>query len=374
MQASKSGPSVAIVILNYNGKAYLQRFLDSIYRTAYSHWDIYVVDNGSSDDSNSYLEKEQGFTVYGTPEKAVAKGKQGRFLLPLPENLGFAEGYNVGLEQIEADYYVLLNSDVAVPAHWLTPLVQSLEENPQLAAVQPKICLEADRESFEYSGAAGGFMDRWGYPFCRGRIFGELARDEGQYDQDIEVFWASGAALCIRAELYHAIGGLEADFFAHMEEIDLCWRLKRANYKIGVVTNSVVYHVGGGTLSAQRPQKTYLNFRNSLLTILRNTPGRKVWFYIFVRLVLDGIAGLRFLTQGQWKHIGAILRAHWAFFGRIPKYGKKRKSLRQRIAQVAYNGDLHYQEAGYYKGSIIWAHFAQGKKRFEELGIEEKPL
>lgn len=374
MQASQSAPSVAIVLLNYNGKAYLQRFLSSIYATSYVNWDLYVVDNGSSDGSNVYLLQEEGFETYSLSQKGEARGAKQRFLLPLPENLGFAEGYNVGLEQIEADYYVLLNSDVEVPAEWLSPLIERLEANPQLAAVQPKICLEADWGSFEYSGAAGGFMDRWGYPFCRGRIFGELERDEGQYDTDIEVFWASGAALCIRAELFQAIGGLEGDFFAHMEEIDLCWRLKRANYKIGVVTESVVYHVGGGTLSALSPQKTYLNFRNSLLTIFRNIPGAKVWFYVFVRLLLDGIAGLRFLMQGQGKQLWAIVRAHWAFFGRIPKYWRKRKVLKERLDQMAYQDRIKYQKAGWYEGSIIWAYFAQGKKRFDELEIEEKPL
>lgn len=371
METNASSPTVAIVILNFNGKAYLQRFLPSVYATAYAHWDLYVVDNGSSDDSAAYLQAEEGFKAVEGP--SVAQGEQRRCLIELPKNLGFAEGYNVGLRQIEADYYVLLNSDVAVPPEWLAPLIAALETDPQLAAVQPKICMETQRGSFEYSGAAGGLMDRWGYPFCRGRIFDSLEMDEGQYDRAIEVFWASGAALCTRAALFHDMGGLEGDFFAHMEEIDLCWRLKRANYKVGVVGASVVYHVGGGTLAALHPQKTYLNFRNSLLTLLRNVEGAAVWRIIFIRLLLDGVAGLRFLTQGRWGNLWAIVRAHWSFFGRIPRYWKKRKAIRQQIAKQAYQ-QAHFRSAGHYQGSILWAHFAKGKRRYSDLEIEEQAL
>jgi GT2 family glycosyltransferase len=286
----------------------------------------------------------------------------------LDKNYGFAEGYNRGLAQIQADYYLLLNSDVEVAPDWLSPLMELMESDPQIAACQPKILAYQAKEKhlFEHAGAAGGWLDKWGYPFCRGRIFDTVETDQGQYAENTEIFWATGAALLVRASLYQQFGGLDGDFFAHMEEIDFCWRLKRAGYKIFYCADSVVWHVGGGTLDAENPRKTYLNFRNNLAMLVKNTEGfgATLWL-IGLRLVLDGVAGVKFLTQARFAHIWAIIRAHFAFYGRLGAILGKRKQiqtlLKNKVPQPVFN------QVGVYPNSILWAYFIQKKKTFKEL-------
>ena len=242
-----------------------------------------------------------------------------------------------------------------------------MEKDAQIGACQPKIRMYDAPQLFEYAGASGGMLDKWGYPFCRGRIFTEVEKDQGQYDTIEEVFWATGTALFVRAELYQAIGGLDADYLAHMEEIDLCWRLKRANYKIMVCPTSVVWHVGGGTLPKENPHKTYLNFKNSLTTIFKNHAGLEMYWVIWVRLVLDGVAAIKFLTKGEFKSIVAIVKAHWAFFWSFFRNLKKRKETIQLIKKSAYKGKPHFSDKGKYGGSIVWQHFVKGKKKYSDL-------
>ncbi|MDC0231484.1 glycosyltransferase family 2 protein, partial [Aureispira] len=258
-------PKVAIVILNYNGMkdSYLEKFLPSVYRSEYPNLELYVVDNNSTDNSVQYL-KDQGFNA---PTDTLDKLPGcPRFLIQMKKNYWFAGGYNRALMKIKADYYVLLNSDVEVSPNWIVPIINLMEQDDQIAACQPKIRMYSSRNLFEHAGACGGWIDKWGYPFCRGRVFMDVEEDKGQYDTVEEIFWASGAALFIRAELFHNIGGFDEDYQAHMEEIDLCWRLKRANYKITICPESIVWHVGGGTLPKHSPHKAFLNFRNSLST------------------------------------------------------------------------------------------------------------
>ena len=377
MPASKVAaqqPLVAIAILNYNGADYLERFLPSVLQTTYPNVQLFVIDNGSTDDSIDRL-KKWGFERFMAtadqpfPPAQSADRKIPRYYIDLPENYGFAEGYNRGLAQLQhADYYVLLNSDVEVSPDWVEPLIHCLEKSPQRAAAQPKILMEAQRNLFEYAGAAGGWMDHWGYPFCRGRIFSELEEDQGQYDQTQEVFWASGAALCVRSQLYHQFGGLDADFFAHMEEIDFCWRLKKGNYQIYVCPKSKVWHVGGGTLPPNNPRKDYLNFRNSLVCLLKNLEGGpKLFLLLYWRLLLDGLAAIRFLKDGKWGSIAAIVKAHWHFFFAFPKHWKKRAEIKERLAAYAYQKTPRFNTAGYLRKSIVWLHFAKKVKTFKDI-------
>ncbi|MEO1435311.1 MAG: glycosyltransferase family 2 protein, partial [Bacteroidota bacterium] len=340
-----STPKVAIVILNYNGRDLLQQFLPSVLATEYTNHEVWLADNGSTDDSLDVV-KAQFPNV-----KCIA----------IPENLGFAAGYNFALRQIEAPVYVLLNSDVEVPANWLGPLVDRLFSNSAVAAVQPKILMESNRESFEHAGASGGYIDLLGYPFCRGRIFMQLEKDQGQYQEAQEIFWASGAALVIKSELYHQFEGLDGDYFAHMEEIDLCWRLKRAGYQIMVEPLRAVYHVGGGTLPPSNPRKTYLNFRNSLITLLKNAPAKRLIWLIPARLVLDGLAGFRFLTEGKLKDIWAIIRAHFFCYGTIGRCVRKRRATKKLVEQHRIGPG---NEEGVYSGSIVWAFFSKVIKEF----------
>lgn len=342
-------PSVAVVILNYNGQSYLEKFLPSVRNSSYENLSIYVADNGSADDSLAWLEEN-------VPE--ISR-------INLKKNYGFAEGYNRALRQVDADYYILLNSDLEVESGWIEPIIQLLEEDPETAACQPKILSYERKEAFEYAGAAGGWIDFLGYPFCRGRIFDFTETDEGQYNDRQEIFWASGAALFVRADLFHRIGGFDPDYFAHAEEIDLCWRLKRAGYKIQVVPESVVYHLGGGTLSYQAPNKAYLNFRNTLYTIWKNEPATKLWWLIPARFLLDGLAGALFLIQGKYAHIRAIIRAHWTFLPQIGQLTQKRRHYAELIAKAG-NG-LPPNEHGRYSGSVIWQYYALGKKRFKSI-------
>ncbi|MEH0157235.1 glycosyltransferase family 2 protein [Limibacter armeniacum] len=337
--------NVAVVILNYNGKKYLEQFLPSV--TSFSQGArIIVADNSSSDDSISFLQNQYADKVE---------------VIELDKNYGFCDGYNRALKQISADYYVLLNSDVEVTESWLTPMFDLMENHAEIAACQPKVKMYHDKTKFEYAGAAGGFIDKLGYPFCRGRIFQDLEVDNGQYDDEVEVFWATGACMMVRSDLYHQLGGLDAAFFAHMEEIDLCWRLKKHGHKVAYTGKSEVYHVGGGTLDYANPRKTYFNFRNSLFMLYKNLPTSRLFPFIFLRMVLDGVAGVRFVTQGQFNNLLAILKAHGAFYQHLPYLHKKRKEEKK----------LSYLN-GHWKGLLISQYFLAGKKDFKQLGMKLK--
>ncbi|PHN05200.1 bifunctional riboflavin kinase/FAD synthetase [Flavilitoribacter nigricans] len=346
---AESTASVAVVILNYNGREYLEKFLPSVFNSSYENLTVYVADNGSGDQSLAWLEEHR-------PE--VRR-------IDLKKNYGYAEGYNRALRQVESDYYILLNSDLEVQPGWIEPIIRLLEEDPATAACQPKILSYENPSAFEYAGAAGGWIDYLGYPFCRGRVFDLTETDEGQYDDQQEIFWASGAAFFVRANLFHRIGGFDPDYFAHAEEIDLCWRLKRAGFKIQVVPESVVYHLGGGTLNYQAPNKAYLNFRNTLYTIWKNESGLKLCWLIPARMVLDGVAGGLFLFQGKFAHIKAIVRAHWTFLPKIGQLSRKRQHYAGLIAKAG-NG-LPPNERGRFYGSIVWQYYALGKKRFKSI-------
>lgn len=353
--STPSPKSTAIVILNYNGAEHLQRFLPSVIQCIDSdNQRIIIADNGSTDESVAMLQRS-----FSNVE-----------IMQMPENNGFAGGYNEALRHIEADYYVLLNSDVGVGEGWLQPCLDILDADASVAACQPKVRSVESPTSFEYAGAAGGWLDYLGYPFCRGRIFSTVEEDAGQYDHSEEIFWASGAVLVIRAELFHHFGGFDAEYFAHAEEIDLCWRLKRAGYKIMAVPTAQVYHLGGGTLDYQSPRKTYLNFHNTLVTSFKNEPWGKLIWWLPLRLVMDGLAGVLFLTQGKWPHIIAIIRAHWHFFPRM-RYWYRRKietdAIVRRLAIGAPN-----MTTGVFKGSVVWAYYFLQKNTFQSLSIFRK--
>ncbi len=346
---NNSWPEVAIVILNYNGISYLEKFLPSVLASRYPNFKTYVADNGSSDNSLAFLKKRYSDV----------------HLINLKENFGFAEGYNRALQSVSADYYILLNSDVEVNPDWIEPVIELMQRDPSIAAVQPKIRSFQQKDHFEYAGAAGGWIDKLGYPFCRGRIFSVTEKDQGQYDDTQEIFWASGAAFFIRSKLFHSIGGFDGDYFAHAEEIDLCWRLKRAGYKIMVRPRSVVYHVGGGTLSYLTPRKTYLNFRNTLITILKNSERDKMWRIIISRLLLDFLAAGLFLMQGKWRHIISIIKAHWNFFGNLKQFFRKRRFYNELVQKVSIQSYSNLE--GRYQGSIVWQFYARGKRYFKQL-------
>lgn len=345
----KKSPKVAIVILNYNGVEHLRTYLPSVLKHQSPEAEIWVADNGSSDDSLLVLEKE-------FPQVKVIR---------LAQNFGFAEGYNQALQQLDQEYFLLLNSDVEVTAEWTEQLLKEMEADPGVGACQPKVLSHRQRQHFEHAGAAGGWVDRLGYPFCRGRLFTEVEEDRGQYDAPAEIFWASGCALLVRADLFRQLGGLDGSYFAHMEEIDFCWRLKRAGYKVMVYPESVVYHLGGGTLAYQNSRKTYLNFRNSLTTLYKNEQGFHAYYLVFLRLLLDGLAGLQFLVKGEIKNVWAIIRAHWHFFGNWGKLRRQKKEDQGRIEKVRI-GPARIRQ-GRYSGSIVWAFFGKGKKRFSDL-------
>lgn len=297
---------LAVIILNWNGRKLLERFIpDAAANTIGEEADLFVADNGSTDDSLEWLRANH----------------PGVKVIPFPENYGFAEGYNRALEATRYPYTVLLNSDVRVPAGWWQPLLHFMEENPDVAACQPKIRSERQPEMFEYAGAAGGYLDRFGYPYCRGRLFDRVERDEGQYDgPPADVAWASGAALMVRTQDYLDAGGLDADFFAHMEEIDLCCRLLARGRRVCALTDSAVYHVGGASLDQSSPQKTYLNFRNNLLLLHKNLPRRRGRALLLKRRLLDTLAFGMFLLKGNFSHARAVLKAHGDFRRMRRKY------------------------------------------------------
>lgn len=330
--------SIAVAILNWNGKHLLEEFLPSVVKHS-DEGDIIIIDNASSDDSIEWL----------------ASNHPDIRRIELDTNTGYAGGYNAALQQIDHEYVVLLNSDVEVTKGWLKPLLDRFNSNDKIAAIQPKIKAYKQKDSFEYAGASGGFIDHLGYPFCRGRIFDHLEKDEGQYDQAIPVFWSTGACLAVRSSAYHEVGELDPQFFAHMEEIDLCWRFQRWGYTCWVEPASEVYHLGGGTLNSLSPRKTYLNFRNNLILLTKNLPMRKVLPVVLSRLVLDGAAGLQFLLQGKPSHTVAIVKGHFHFYGRYGKIIKGR------------TGAFPYPLNGIYKKSIVEAVFIKKLKHFSDL-------
>lgn len=332
---------IAVVILNFNGRYFLEKFLPTVLKYS-SGAQIYVADNASTDDSINYVKSS-------FPDVAIIKNDS---------NYGFAGGYNKALKQIQADYFVLLNSDVEVTENWINPVVEFMETNENVSACQPKILDFYKRNFFEYAGASGGFIDKYGYPFCRGRIFQELEKDEGQYNNPVSIFWASGACLFIKSNIYRQLGGFDEDLFAHMEEIDLCWRIRNSGRNVYVIPSSVVYHVGGGTLNKSNPRKTFLNFRNSLIVLTKNLSGRLILIKILIRLILDGVAGIKFLLQFQPGNFLAIIKAHWGYFFRLPVTLRKRRAIYRKMDG---NDGLMLNR------SIVMLHFVKGLKKYSEI-------
>ena len=302
---------VAVVILNWNGKAFLEKFLPVVLKFS-EVAEVIVADNKSSDDSVYFLKSQ-------FPQVSIILN---------PSNDGFAKGYNLALKQVQSEYYVLLNSDVEVTKNWIEPIIKLMDANLKIAACQPKILDYNHPTKFEYAGAAGGFIDKYGYPFCRGRIFNILEDDRSQYNNIKEVFWATGACMFIRAEAFWKVGGFDDDYFAHMEEIDVCWRMKNIGYKVYIEPSSKVYHVGGGTLNKLSPRKTFLNFRNNLVTLTKNAAPRFLFFKIIYRMVLDGVAALKFLAEGNGSHFIAVVKAHFSYYKHLPSTLKKRDNMR----------------------------------------------
>ncbi|MDT0553884.1 glycosyltransferase family 2 protein [Urechidicola vernalis] len=331
--------NLAIVILNWNGAKLLQQFLPSIIKhSPKGIADIYVVDNNSSDNSISILKEN-------FPQVHIVQNEI---------NGGFAKGYNDGLKQIDADYYALVNSDIEVSKNWLQPILAHFKTHPNTAIIQPKILDFKNKSKFEYAGAAGGLLDKFGYPYCRGRIFDTIEEDYNQY-HDATIFWASGACFFVKAEIYKELNGFDENYFAHYEEIDLCWRIQNLNFNIDFVSKSTVYHVGGATLNKLSPKKTYLNFRNSLLTLVKNAPKKGLFLITITRMVLDGIAGLKFLFNLKPRHTFAILKAHVSFYLHLNEYLKLRK-------------DIASKKRGYFHTkSIVWSYYIKGKKTFSKL-------
>lgn len=333
-------PKVAVVILNWNGKYFLEKFLPSVYNTLYPNVLFYIADNASEDGSVDYVRHH-----YSTIE-----------IIQNDQNYGFAGGYNKALSNIDADYYVLLNSDVEVIGDWITPVIDYIEQEPDMVAAQPKIRSFHHRDYFEHAGAAGGFIDRYGYPFCRGRIMDTLEVDNGQYDDETDVFWATGAALFIKSDAWHKAGGFDEDFFAHMEEIDLCWRLQNMGYRVGYTSRSTVYHIGGGTLSASNPRKTYLNFRNNLIMLQKNLPLWEACFTIFIRFWMDLLALLNFAFHKKFRDAWAISRAHQDFVRYFSKNARKRK-------QYSHKNPVSHV----FNGWIVWQYYLNKIQRFSNL-------
>ena len=329
----------AVVILNWNGRKYLEQFLPPLIQYSSGEAEIIVADNASNDDSISFLETN-------FPSVRIIRN---------PANEGFARGYNLALKQVKADYYILLNSDIEVTPDWIHPVIDMMEKDPSIAACQPKIRSYFERTKFEYAGAAGGFIDKYGYPFCRGRLFQSIEEDLGQYDDAIEIFWATGACMFVRADLFHQAGGLDEDFFAHMEEIDLCWRLKNLGYKIMYCPQSVVYHIGGGTLPKISWRKTYYNFRNNFYLLYKNLPDNLLIEVFAKRFILDGIAALKFLFTAGFKDFWAIYKAHISFYSTLSKTKAKRKLLK--------HSPLHKV----YRKNIVFEYYLRKKKKFTDM-------
>jgi GT2 family glycosyltransferase len=334
----------AIVILNWNGLGFLKMFLGTVVKYSLSpDTDIFIADNGSTDGSAEW----------------VAENFKMVKLIRLDRNYGFAGGYNRAAEKLDAKYIVLINSDIEVTEGWLEPLVKFMESNPEAAASQPKILSYNRRDYFEHAGAAGGFIDKYGYPFCRGRILNMAEKDENQYDDEVDIFWSSGACMIVRSDEWKRCGGFDEDFFAHMEEIDLCWRFCKGGLRSVFVPGSVVYHVGGGSLAYDSPYKIYLNFRNSLYMLYKNLPGERMFPVIFFRMLLDGLAAVIFLFEGRFSYFGAVLKAHISFYKSIGKLRKKREMVKKL-------GDCNPSGLILNK-SIIFEFYIKGKKTFNRL-------
>ena len=327
---------IAVVILNWNGVKLLEQFLPSV--IAYSDQaSIYVADNASTDASIEVIQNQ-------FPSVKIIQNTG---------NFGFAKGYNESLKYVEEEYYALVNSDIEVTENWLAPILEIFETQPETAIIQPKLLDFKSKTHFEYAGAAGGFVDKFGYPFCRGRIFDTIEEDKNQYDDEIEIFWATGACFFIRKEVYRKLNGFDDTFFAHQEEIDLCWRAFNFGYKAKYTSKSIVYHVGGATLNEGNPKKTFLNFRNSLLMLTKNLPNKQLIPIIFIRLCLDGLAGIQFILKGKFKHCWAIVKAHFAFYLLVNQFYKKRTPL---------------QRNNYFKiNSIVYRYFVKNGKVFADL-------
>ena len=328
---------IAIVILNWNGEVLLERYVPSVIKHSQGA-DIYVADNASTDDSIPFLKANY-------PDIKIIQNKT---------NGGFTKGYNEALAHVKADIYCLLNSDIQVTKDWLIPIISTFKSIPEASIIQPKILDYLRKDHFEYAGAAGGFIDQLGYPFCRGRIFQVLEKDNGQYNDTKEIFWATGACMFIKSSVFHLLNGFDEDYFAHQEEVDLCWRAKNIGHKVFYVGASKVYHLGGSTLSNMNPKKTYFNFRNSLYSITKNLPRRKAVTIIFLRLLLDGIAGIRFLFQGKANHCYAIIKAHLSFYKNFRRMYKKREKK-------------NFIKKYYITKSIVYEHFVHHIEKFNFL-------
>jgi GT2 family glycosyltransferase len=334
---------IAVVILNWNGRKFLEQFLPSVIQFNPSFSEIIVADNASTDDSVPFV--RENFPMV----RVISNAGNG----------GYAKGYNDALRQLEHEYFVLLNSDVEVSAGWLEPLVLLMDRDVKIAACQPKILSYQHKNQFEYAGAAGGFIDKYGYPFCRGRIFNTFEKDAGQYNDEKEIFWATGACLVVRASVFREAGELDEDFFAHMEEIDLCWRMKNMGHQVWYCPGSTVYHVGGGTLNKIDPQKTYLNFRNNLVLLCKNHAPGFFFIKILLRMKLDGVAAFKFLLGGSFAHFWAVLRAHGRFYATLGRTLRKRKAMKKRIK--------NYSDTAIYRKSIVFEYYLRKKHKFTEL-------
>jgi GT2 family glycosyltransferase len=329
--------TVAVVILNWNGRSLLEQFLPSVVKNS-SEATVYVADNASTDDSISFVREN-------FPSVRIIQNKV---------NGGYAKGYNDALRNLDEDLFVLLNSDVEVTQGWLQTVISLFEKDTSVVAAQPKILDYKNREMFEYAGAAGGFIDKLGYPYCRGRVFNSIESDVGQYNDTTPIFWATGACLFVRKTAFWEVEGFDEDFFTHQEEIDLCWRLQAKGGLVMYIGNARVYHIGGATLEAANPRKTFYNFRNTLLMLLKNVKGAKVYGLIIIRLLLDAVAGIHFLVQGKGSHFFAIIRAHLSFYSLVPKFLKKRNK--------------HATSLRYFKiKSIVWRYFISKKRNFNGL-------
>ena len=330
---------IAVVILNWNGRKFLEQFLPNVIQNSVNEYTtVYIIDNASTDSSIVFLQQK-----YPNIPCII-----------LDKNYGFADGYNRGLQQIEADYFVLLNSDVEVTPNWIEPIITFMKADSNCAVCMPKLKSYQAKEYFEYAGAAGGFIDKYGYPFCDGRLFDSIEKDNGQYNEIKEIFWGSGAALFVKSKIFQELGGLDANFFAHMEEIDFCWRVKNAGYSIYYIPSSIVYHVGGGTLPQSNPFKTYLNFRNNLFLLYKNLPKNKLHSTIFIRKLFDGVAFIKFLVSFDFANCKAIWNAHMDYYKALPMLKEKRKELEKVLVQ-----SKHSQ---IYTKSIVVQYFIKRKK------------
>lgn len=335
--------SVAVVILNWNGKNWLEKFLPGVIKFMPHYAKLYIADNSSTDDSIAFIEKSY-------PQISI---------IQLSKNYGFAKGYNEALKALNEDVFILLNSDIEIKSDWINPIIHFMNENPDVGACQPKILDQKNNNLFEYAGASGGFIDYLGFPYCRGRIFNEIEFDDGQYDDCVKIFWASGACMFVKKDVYWNAGGLDEDYFAHMEEIDLCWRIQKLGHQIYVVPQSVVYHVGGGTLNKYSSRKTFLNFRNNLLTLIKNANYKFFILTILFKLILDGIAGIKFLFDGQFKHTFAIIKAHFSVYFQLKSTIEKRRIINKK--------SIIKNPSNLYNKSVVWKHFALGINTFNDI-------